>query len=572
MKVAAHQQQDQEKDSSAPPIHPSPSESIASINPIASILPNTAIARTIAPIFGALAINSFKLDDVPSSLAAAENATYYFNVLKDVIDPAHTPAVFQCFLEHPVVFHVLSYAVGTHQEMQGQTPQRQHTLLHHRTQAVRLTNELLSDPHTLRQTPDPIILAISVLWRLNRKQILVDSPRVIQQMDFTPHLPAANPLSVFGSPQTIDDFARALYRIIARAGGADNLRLLPHLGASIGVADLLAASSDLVHPGLPMSWNFGDLDAASRQIQDYSDGHFLGLGFFLNVPAGLPAAALVLFKRLCTIDRVLDEIRQGDRRVDTAEYMAVLLTRNAVHHQLFSLPAWEELGGGERDGYLEVGYEACRLTAMIYSNAVLFPVDPSSGWNSKLLARLRDLIERCDLEPLLGVKTRSMMLWVLVVAGIAALRTPHRMFYLESIRTYVSFHDCVWQDVREDLHRFLWSTSACAEGLELLWETLQLPFESRGEDVSEAEVVYEEEVQEAKLIEEEMRGEMEDEEDEFSEDAEEGVLEEGENEEKQDELKEATQKDENEDQIVTATLLETEPDYEETNDTIDPEA
>jgi hypothetical protein len=137
---------------------------------------------------------------------------------------------------------------------------------------------------------------------------------------------------------------------------------------------------------------------------------------------------------------------------------------------------WQELCEARRGDASEV-YECCRLSALLYSTAIIFPISPHTGWYLPLLAKIKRLLETSDTllysEP---DEVTHVVLWCLTVAGIAALRTEHRKWFENTLGAALRRNRfSAWEEVRDILGRFVWSDVACGPGAILLWERLVSP-------------------------------------------------------------------------------------------------
>ena len=166
--------------------------------------------------------------------------------------------------------------------------------------------------------------------------------------------------------------------------------------------------------------------------------------------------------------------RSQHRRLDDMVYGMVVSARNGVQHELLSLPRWQELSETDRGASFSAIYETCRLTALIYADAVLFPLPPSTGWLLKLLDELRQLLELSNLAQWRD-DTSALLLWSLFVASIAAFKTVHRRFFREALRsTLHTAQIATWAATESVLEGFLWTDSACGRGAAVIWETLDV--------------------------------------------------------------------------------------------------
>ena len=148
--------------------------------------------------------------------------------------------------------------------------------------------------------------------------------------------------------------------------------------------------------------------------------------------------------------------------------IAVLIDhRNNIQHHLLSLPKGDELMPGEvRSTTL---YESIRLAAIIYSAAVTFPLPPLTGIFKKSSASLKaivgELMHENHRQP-----CPKILLWILVLGGIAASGTEHRVWYVKKLAAVPgALTFCQWDDVVVEMENWLWLRSACNEGGSSLW-------------------------------------------------------------------------------------------------------
>ena len=138
--------------------------------------------------------------------------------------------------------------------------------------------------------------------------------------------------------------------------------------------------------------------------------------------------------------------------------------------RLLLLPTAEELS---MDSVREAGlslYECCRLTAFIFSVAVTFPIPNTFDVLQFYVAKLKAAVEvsnilRCD-EDLVD----KLLLWILMLGGIAALDKPERQWFVEQMSIVRGRLGITWDDATEVFENFLWLESACGVGGWLFWK------------------------------------------------------------------------------------------------------
>ena len=193
------------------------------------------------------------------------------------------------------------------------------------------------------------------------------------------------------------------------------------------------------------------------------------------------------------VDVVMEKCR--DRRLSDKDMKKVVDVRNRAHHELLNLATWDELDEIARQGSESVSYECCRLTAILYSTAVIFPQPAHSGWHMRLVRDIVVLLTS-DIVDAWSESAPALLLWVLVVrcpnrsehrhelivnktsqiGGIASFRTPERDFFKCSLRRTLSSQNYLLPKpaVRMALREFVFSPSACSRGLTELWDSLEL--------------------------------------------------------------------------------------------------
>ena len=196
-----------------------------------------------------------------------------------------------------------------------------------------------------------------------------------------------------------------------------------------------------------------------------------GSDFFTHVPGGLPQPAASVMVEMCAIDRLLAEAR--NRRLTTSQFKMLTDARNAAQYRLLSLPDWEQLEPNERQACLLAVYECCRITAVLYSNAVIFPLPTNTGWHERLIKSLRRLLETSNMMDW-RLDVSALLTWTLFVGGIASYRSPDRYFFENTLRDVVHQERVKWSQVEATLSMFLWSRQACDVGATVLWDAVSM--------------------------------------------------------------------------------------------------
>jgi hypothetical protein len=189
----------------------------------------------------------------------------------------------------------------------------------------------------------------------------------------------------------------------------------------------------------------------------YEDAHvrtFLDLG---NFSGTLHAYNEGLFRNI-SISRIAD-------------------SRNKLTHRTLSLPSAKDLEFSQKiaivsdEEYrnLEV-YEACRLTAVLYTIMVVFPLPRSKRARDHLMPRIRGALECIDPY---SVKEEicGLLFWCLAVAGVAADGYPSRDWFLRRLLPVSSILKIEnWSETEKFLEKFAWLRCACSQAGLSFWE------------------------------------------------------------------------------------------------------
>jgi hypothetical protein len=113
---------------------------------------------------------------------------------------------------------------------------------------------------------------------------------------------------------------------------------------------------------------------------------------------------------------------------------AIAKTRIAVQQQILLLPTIIELTIASPRASV---YECCRLSAIIFSVAVLFPIPNTYDVLQTLARQLKSAIKVMSIESAefkdVDREYWKLLLWVLVLSGIAALDKPERSWYVAQL-------------------------------------------------------------------------------------------------------------------------------------------
>jgi hypothetical protein len=176
-------------------------------------------------------------------------------------------------------------------------------------------------------------------------------------------------------------------------------------------------------------------------------------------------AMLQLFDAMGSLTIAIDHYLKGEP--DGLTVGEIARTRTAIQKRLLLLPSDEELGIMPLSS--PCLYEACRLTGLIFSIAVVFPVPKTYDLLRTLSLRLKTSIEKSEISRSTSSEVQHVLLWMLILGGIAAMDKVERPWFVSQLFSLVRILEIDWDDVEEILESFLWLESACGSGGRLLW-------------------------------------------------------------------------------------------------------
>ncbi|KAK5735932.1 hypothetical protein LTR17_007767 [Elasticomyces elasticus] len=417
--------------------------------------------RTLNPVLGPTQIGDIATQD---GIASCEAMVYYLQYISpNIMSFVAGRNRLELSHQHSVMKHGILYAAALHRcVVRGHAPpcERQ-MMLHQKAETLRLLQEEVN--HLSRGNLELVLL---VIIHLIREEL--DSGAVVPPdstiLLFNPHIPTSCWMNVYGRTKTVAAHARALVRLVQYGGGID--KMAPDVVRSLRVTDLHFASTACVPPAFPNVRTFEKGADEVLWAKVARECPCPGRGFANTIPGKLPIEALSVFQTLVLVERMLSWYAEPN--ANDPEYHLVIKARNRTHHYLLSLP--EDLS--DSTNCPQVVYDICRVTALLYSTAVLFPL-PARGWHLNYLSDLRYSLDM----PMLWLLPQytELLVWSLYTACLAAMHTIYRNFFLNALRTVLTSSGLVlWSDVEVTLLRFLWSEKSCGPGGRIVWDMLDM--------------------------------------------------------------------------------------------------
>lgn len=195
-----------------------------------------------------------------------------------------------------------------------------------------------------------------------------------------------------------------------------------------------------------------------------------GRGFSTLISGGLHADLHENLIFLCSIDVLMSQNRDGIPSSYNKSHL--IQARDLAHHRILSVESWDRLEVDERGGGPRQIYECCRLTARLYSTAVLWGMPMDTAWHHDIVRQVAKLLEVSEFHCWPHTQC-ELLLWILVVNGVASYGSMSRRFFEEGLgvmleKTGVGAFD----HLKQVVSAFLWSDNACVDGAKMLWDAV----------------------------------------------------------------------------------------------------
>ena len=211
------------------------------------------------------------------------------------------------------------------------------------------------------------------------------------------------------------------------------------------------------------------LDLTATTLRDKLATQFRMMDVLRYFP-DLTRSILVLSQSVVALDHYC---RSGSA---AAKLVDLIAARNRVQYLLMSLPSERERKGtlGQENALIPV-YELIRISLLIFSNMVLFPLPVTSGVSLRLAQSLKSLLTHqklVDASHSLWLGQRQAVLWALTLGGISEGLSPEER---EWFRDHVALV-CQWthvhsfQSLTDLLLGFTWIERLLNDAAGVLWQ------------------------------------------------------------------------------------------------------
>jgi hypothetical protein len=142
--------------------------------------------------------------------------------------------------------------------------------------------------------------------------------------------------------------------------------------------------------------------------------------------------------------------------------------RNIIQYRLLSLSSSIML-----TTYGDCVYELCRLTALLYSAHVTFPIPGNRELKHHLLSSIKNVLEICDRQYSMIYALR-ITVWAMFIAGACAFGFGEETYFVQKISALEPTRLWSnWPEFESFLNDFLWLPSACGRAGQWLWKSIK---------------------------------------------------------------------------------------------------
>ncbi|KAL3491478.1 hypothetical protein BJX62DRAFT_237082 [Aspergillus germanicus] len=376
-------------------------------------------------------------------------------------------------MSNPMLFSALLFSSLTHKRMRSLVTRNQQLdsiTSDDSLQSLCQQETIIRVNRALKQSASAIADAtiLSVLMMIESAEIPQDRQWKAESV-FTPPLQGLQWLNIHGARMPNMQHQAGLCKLVRLKGGLQNIQI-PGAASAIFYRALVNSTLTLSQPQLPFFSVYGH--EVSDIVFNFQCDPF---EFDSRAQAfsryGLPPylATVLQGMRLYT-NAIYDYI---DGAANASDVRMMCDQRNLIHYHLLSLPPADHILNPEQTSGV---YEACRISALIYSVGVLFPI-PAVGSPIQRLAIL--LQQELAGKDLFGEYSKgndySLIIWILAMGSIAASNIPAERAWFVQKLAEVNSQAAIssWTQFKSLLKSILWLDCACDRAGEKLWHELK---------------------------------------------------------------------------------------------------
>ncbi|EER44707.1 conserved hypothetical protein [Histoplasma capsulatum var. duboisii H88] len=436
-------------------------------------------------------------------------------------------------MSHPALFTAFLYGAAGHLQTRQRlesaiiAPQTREEKLEQivcETETIKQLNKMMLDP---QQTAlDEVILAV-LCMAFNK----TDYSKWTSDIDPAPKAPLRNLqwLQVYGGLSLNDQHVKGLLALIQTRGGLDQLKL-PGLAETLSVSSIMLSTKYLAKPRLPFFPIFKDSTSGKTPKWPNLSSHTCPMPINITNPASniqpspapyrlnnssnnskgintssstettspgdifarsnIPTALATVLRQIQNYSTVVNLHSQG--LLPYLELAVIADRRNWVQYELLSLKSIHELKEEtevvgpssptsiSQQPYNYKIYEPLRLTALIYSMLVIYPLPPAKRPFPRLCRMLKAALVAADIGNITPndscrnyhcwTGAAEMLLWVTMLGTMAARNTPSEDWYVERCRDVMRFVGVrSWEQLKAVMITVMWMDCVCDMGGMAVW-------------------------------------------------------------------------------------------------------
>jgi hypothetical protein len=235
-------------------------------------------------------------------------------------------------------------------------------------------------------------------------------------------------------------------------------------------SDILAASRTLLRPRFSFIPMQGDKNPTLKDRLCFSLTE-LEQDFGRLYKIGFTAELAEVFQAMKAYTSILEGYQEGSM----AETNMCMISdqRNLVQHHLMSLPSADQLDEDFRQSHPV--YETCRLSGIIFSAGIIFPLPAQTAPLPNLVICVQAELQESNFKSNWSSPDAvRVLIWVLMLSGIAATNMPERRWFVAALGRVAAYAGLsTWRDLKQVLKLMLWLDSACDSAGQQLWDEVR---------------------------------------------------------------------------------------------------
>ncbi|KIW34175.1 uncharacterized protein PV07_00970 [Cladophialophora immunda] len=323
--------------------------------------------------------------------------------------------------------------------------------------------------------PDSLIMALIMVANLTDP-----NPAQFPETFRPSPLATAQNLHLYARLTVIPSMIQALMEVVVKRGGIEAMQQYG-LRQLLQFADLMVSSRLGMPPSFPWVLPTFSILKGPKYQPDHDAvmmSMVVGTGFKQLDPIGMELANAL--RAVGDVTVALDHYQE--RRPNGPNLTDIVNAANEAHHKLSSLRPRITLDPQKAD-YL---WNLCRVAGLIYSDLVLFPLPPTTGARPRMAGELRVAMENFEVFQAeetahLDQSTKTedytcLVMWALMLGGLAALNTPHKRYFVQKMQEYVVRwpYATDWTAYTSLMATYLWWDYIFAEPVAKLWTEVTL--------------------------------------------------------------------------------------------------